>query len=72
MSFYDKIQYKDSFFTNVQICQNRCMQETKENNGYTSLQEALNDGWSFVSKMEEITLSHPNCICEGSKIILKR
>lgn len=72
MSFYDKMKYKDSFFTNAQICQNSCMQETRENNGYTSLQEALNDGWSFVSKMEEITLSHPNCICEGSKVILKR
>jgi len=72
MSFYDKIKYKDSFFTNAQICQNSCMQEIRENNGYTSLQEALNDGWSFVSKMEEITLSHPNCICEGSKVILKR
>jgi len=72
MTFYDTMKYKDSFFTNAQICQNRCMQETKENNGYISLKEALNDGWSFVSKMEKITLRHPNCICEGSKVILKR
>lgn len=72
MPFYDKMKYKESFFTNAQICQNRCIQETKENNGYASLREALNDGWSFVSKMEEVTLSHQNCICEGSKVILKR
>lgn len=72
MSFYDKMKYKENFFTNAQICKNRCMQKTRENNGYTSLQEALNDGWSFVSKMQEVTLSHPNCICEGSKVILKR
>jgi hypothetical protein len=70
MSFYDT--YKSRYGQNSG-CDNMCSEKTQDDNGYYSLQDALNNGWKFVSTVSTLSIhASDSCTCEGSKIILRK
>jgi hypothetical protein len=74
-----KGQYTMRFFNGLDWkydeskCLNSCIELNQLNTGYTSLQEALNNGWQFISKINDTSETINNsCICKGTNILLKR
>jgi len=74
LSFYSKYNFHPfGPFSDESICDEDCVSKNIENTGYSSIDNALQDGWNFVSKIEGITYKYSDiCTCEGVNIIMKR
>lgn len=71
MSFFDGNYVHDTYQS--ESCKEKCIQSNINSTGYKSLQEALTDGWKFVSKVSEAKQSlTQNCECTGANILLHR
>jgi tetratricopeptide (TPR) repeat protein len=77
--FYPSFQWINNsryLFTDRDIqdlCNKACSNATFDNNPYSSLQEALDDKWVFVAKLEETTNQiSDSCICNGTSYLLEK
>lgn len=72
MYFFDQYKYK-KFYQDEKECSKKCNQKSIGTSGYSSLQEALNNGWEIVSNMGAYEAPIDDyCICMGSKVVMKR
>ena len=69
MTFFDNWRFNGDEL----LCRTKCQEKNLMNNGYLSLQYALNDGWQFVTKINEISFNpNPDCQCIGAQVLLKK
>jgi hypothetical protein len=54
------------------MCNSICLEENEKYTGYKQLQQALNDKWLFVSKLNEKRYQRGNCECSGYEYMLKK
>ncbi|WP_304545985.1 hypothetical protein [Sulfurimonas microaerophilic] len=68
MTFYDSWAYSGTEST----CANICIEANEANTGYRSLQDAINDGWKFISQISNTKrdMNH-SCKCQGANILLE-
>lgn len=69
MGFYNSWQYVGQSSS----CETLCIDINKKTTGYSTLQEALNDGWKFNTNLNAISKTmNSQCMCEGSLSILEK
>lgn len=69
MTFYHTWSYRGE----EKVCSNKCIELNIRNNGYSYIQEALNDNWNFISRISDTSKTINNdCICKGTNILLKK
>lgn len=72
VTFFDSDIY-DGVLVSKDMCENLCSTKNLEDSGYSSLNEALKDGWKFVSKLGDATHNFStSCICKGSNVIMQK
>lgn len=86
MTFFDQYNYRAYGYKDLggkyqhisekaaaETCQKVCLQQTFNDNGYDNLQEALNDGWKFKSKVKGVKEQiNEHCVCEGNSYVLEK
>lgn len=69
MTFFDSWRYSGK----EAPCSKKCTDLNKRSTGYSTLKEAVNNNWQFVSKAEEIEEAIDNtCTCSGSSVLVKK
>lgn len=58
-------------------CESSCRASNEQTTGYKTYEDALNDNWKFVNKINDVSRNEstyfaPDCYCTGSRIILKK
>jgi hypothetical protein len=54
------------------MCHDICLEENEKHTGYKQLQQALDNKWSFVSKLGEKQYQEGNCVCTGFQYVLQK
>jgi hypothetical protein len=68
---YDQYVVHSSYKSKSE-CDQICSTENLDSTGYNSIEDVLQDGWQFVSKIGDIQKDISGCGCDGKKYILKR
>lgn len=70
---YSPYEYRETMETAKKRCTENCLEKALEITGYSTLQEALNDGWQFKAKAgENEDKVNEHCICENISYVLEK